>query len=226
MEKIRIIIFAKQDSTRNKLRMLLKEEPDFEIIGEVRAGIEMHNYVVTRLFDILIFNLTAVEELDILRTENRYGPGIKTVIIYDDNNLTCNNEMLRSGAKAYVSNESVTAELAVAVREAMIGKVHLSYPLYEHAIETYIKQEPSPTNASFGLLTKRESEVFNMVVKGLTSTKIGAALCISRRTVEIHRANILRKLNIKSQYEQIKNYAIGLGIFEPENRNFANNNVS
>jgi DNA-binding NarL/FixJ family response regulator len=219
MEKIKIVIFAKQTSVRHKLQTLLKMEPDFEIIGEACTGIEIYNYVVTRSFDILVFNLTAVEELDMLRTENRYRPGVKTVVIYNDNNLAYTNEMLRSGAKAYVSDASVNTELVIAIREAMSGKVHLSYPLYEHAIENYIKKEPTAANTPYGLLTKRETEVFNMVVKGLTSAQIGVSLSISRRTVEIHRANILRKLNLASQYKQIKNYAIELGILKPENEN-------
>jgi two-component system, NarL family, response regulator NreC len=217
MEKIRIVIFAKQTSIRHKLHSLLKAEPDFEIIGEAANGIEIYNYAVPRSFDILVFNLSGIEELDVLRTENRYRPGVKTVVIYDDNILAYKNEMLRSGAKAYVSNESVSTELVVAIREVISGKVHLSYQLYEHAIENYIKKEPAPANTPYGLLTKRESEVFNMVVKGLTSAQIGVALSISRRTVEIHRANILRKLNLASQYKQIKNYAIELGILKLEN---------
>jgi DNA-binding CsgD family transcriptional regulator len=58
-----------------------------------------------------------------------------------------------------------------------------------------------------------------MVIKGLTSAQIGVALAISRRTVEIHRANILRKLNLASQYKQIKKYAVELGILKPQNEN-------
>jgi DNA-binding NarL/FixJ family response regulator len=131
--------------------------------------------------------------------------------------------MLSSGAKAYVSSANVDTELIVAIHEAMAGKMHLSYPLFEDAIENYIKLEPAAVSAPYGSLTKRESEVFNLVVKGLTSAQIGIQLSISRRTVEIHRANILRKLNLASQYKQIKSYAVELGILKPENGNFANN---
>ena len=219
MEKIRIVIFAKQTSIRHKIRTLLKAEPDFEIIGEAGNSIEIYNYAVTRSFDILVFSLSTIEELDVLRAGNRYHSGLKTVVIYDDSILANKSEMLRSGAKGYVSIESIPTELVVAVREAMSGKVHLSYPLYERAIENYIKKEPAAANTPYELLTKRESEVFNMVVKGLTSAQIGVALSISRRTVEIHRANILRKLNLASQYKQIKNYAIELGILKLENEN-------
>ena len=219
MEKTRILIFAKQSSDRQKLNMLLRVEPDFEIIGEASSGTEIFNHVAARALDILVFDLSAVDELEILRSENQYRPGTKIVVVYDDKNVSYTNEMLRSGAKAYVSSDSVSTELVKAIREVMAGKVHLSYPLFEHAIENYIKKAPNNANAPYELLTKRESEVFNMVVKGLTSAQIGVALSISRRTVEIHRANILRKLNLASQYKQIKNYAIELGILKSENEN-------
>jgi DNA-binding NarL/FixJ family response regulator len=214
MEKIKIVIFAKQQSNRQKLHMLLKIEPDFEIIGEAGTNIEIYNYVTVRSLDILVFDLSAVEELDMLRAENHIRQGIKTVVVYEDKNISYTNDMLRSGAKAYVSSESASTELAAAIREVMAGKVHLSYPLFEHAIENYIKKAPNTANALYELLKKRESEVFNMVVKGLTSAQIGVSLAISRRTVEIHRANILRKLNLASQYKQIKNYAVELGILK------------
>ena len=217
MEKIRIVIFAKQAPNRHKLNMLLKVEPDFEIIGEAGTGIEIYNYVATRSLDVLVFDLSAVEDLEILRIANQYHAGAKTVVVYDDKSISNTTEMLRSGAKAYIASEGVSTELAAAIREVIAGKVHLSYPLFEHAIENYIKKPPTSTNAPYEQLTKRESEVFNMVVKGLTSAQIGVALSISRRTVEIHRANILRKLNLASQYKQIKNYAIELGILKSEN---------
>jgi DNA-binding NarL/FixJ family response regulator len=219
MEKIKIVIFAKQESNRHKLHMLLKIEPDFEIIGEASTEIEIYNYVTVRSLDILVFDLSAVEELDILRTENHYRQGIKTVVVYEHTNISNTTDMLRSGAKAYVSSENVSTELVVAIRDANNGKVFLSYPLFEHAIENYIKKAPNTANAPYELLTKRESEVFNMVIKGLTSAQIGVALAISRRTVEIHRANILRKLNLASQYKQIKKYAVELGILKPQNEN-------
>ena len=217
MEKIKIIIFAKQESNRRKLCLLLKSQTDFEVIGEAGSGPEIFGLINTWPMDILVFGLTSIDELDILRTENQFRPGIKSVVVYYNENATYINDMLRSGAKAYISSECVSTELANAIREVMNGKVFLSSPLFEHAIENYIKKEPNISNTPYGMLTKRESEVFNMVVKGLTSAQIGQSLSISKRTVEIHRANILRKLNLDSQYKQIKKYAIELGILKSEN---------
>ena len=224
MEKLRIVIYAQQEQNRHELQVLLEKQPDLDIIDLAGNGVEIYNYYTTRVFNILVFDLSAVEELDILRTENRYG--IKTVVVYDDKNIKDTNEMLRSGAKAYVSVECVSTELAAAIRDANNGKVFLSYPLFEHAIENYIKEKPNPVKATYELLTKRESEIFNLVVKGLTSSQIGEVLAISRRTVEIHRANMLRKLNLASQCNQIRNYARELGILEDENGNLAHNSLN
>ena len=76
MEKIKIVIFAKQQSNRQKLHMLLKIEPDFEIIGEAGTNIEIYNYVTVRSLDILVFDLSAVDELDMLRAEKHILQGI------------------------------------------------------------------------------------------------------------------------------------------------------
>jgi two-component system, NarL family, response regulator NreC len=216
LEKLKIVIYAQQERNRQELQALLGKQPDLDVIDVAGNGIEIYKYYASRLFNILVFDLTGADELDILRTESIYG--IKTVVVYDEKNIMNIDEMLRCGAKAYVSVECVSTELAAAIRDANNGKVFLSYPLFEHAIENYIKEKPT-VKTTYELLTKRESEIFNLVVKGLTSTQIGEVLDISRRTVEIHRANMLRKLNLATQCNQIRNYARELGILENEKWN-------
>jgi len=201
--------------------MLLKMESDFEVIGEANDGPEMSELTETRSFDVLIFSLTNIDDLAILQSENFRRIHLKSVVIYYDGNANYVDEMLRSGAKAYISSEYAPTELATAVRQVISGKVYLSSPLFERAVENYIKKEPGIFNSPIELLTKREFEIFNLVAKGLTSVRIGKLLAISRRTVEIHRANMLRKLNLASQYKQIKKYAIELGI----NVNFENGDL-
>jgi len=220
VRRIRILIYAKQTSTRQKVRSLLEIEADFEVIGEAGDGPETLELINTRSPDILIFSLTCLGDLDILRAEHLHLK-VNNIVVYSDADADYSNEMLRCGAKAYLSSECAPTELVTAVRKVMSGNLYLSSPLFERAIQNYIKKDESPSNSPSELLTRREFEVFNLVAKGSTSAQIAAFLSISRRTVEIHRANMLRKLNLASQYKQIRNYAKGLGVISSDTEDIA-----
>jgi DNA-binding NarL/FixJ family response regulator len=113
-------------------------------------------------------------------------------------------QALRNGAVGYVLKGAPPAELVRAVREVVQGYRYLSPPLSERAIELYLLRAEVPIPAPYDRLTAREREVLGLIGEGQTSSQIAAQLCISPRTVETHRTNLLRKLGLGSQTELVR----------------------
>jgi DNA-binding NarL/FixJ family response regulator len=124
-------------------------------------------------------------------------------------------EARRSGVAAYVLKQSSTANLFQTIREAHAGGVYLSPPLSNRPIEAYQVQVQRDLTDPYTTLTAREREVLYLAARGLTNRQIAMALFISSRTVETHRANLMRKLRLRTRADLIR-YGLQCGIVPPD----------
>jgi DNA-binding NarL/FixJ family response regulator len=120
-------------------------------------------------------------------------------------------EAMQAGALAYVLKDSPPEELVRAVREAAVGRHYLAPPLSDRALESYVQKSEAKLLDPYDMLSAREREVLHLVARGETSTEVAEKLCISPRTVEVHRAHVLQKLGLKNRTELI-HYAVRRGI--------------
>ena len=125
------------------------------------------------------------------------------------------SEALQEGAAGYVLKSSRADELILAVREVAAGRSFLSPPLSEKIVEGYLKSRNGAVLDPYDTLTTREREVLYLVAGGLSNAEIADKLFVSPRTVETHRANLMRKLNLHNHAELIR-YAIRRGILPAE----------
>jgi two-component system response regulator NreC len=202
---------------RQGLRALLDAEVDFHIVGEAADGLETVRIVESLRPDVLVVDLMmgGMNGLEVTRQVKKHSPKTAIVILsmYGiDSHVV---EALRAGAKGYVLKEATADELLRAVREVTAGRHYLSSSLSERAIWAYIQKPETTVLDTYDRLTTREREVLHLAVYGNTSTEIAARLFISRRTVEIHRANVLRKLGLRNQ-TQLLRYALQRGILPPD----------
>ncbi|TET49304.1 MAG: response regulator transcription factor, partial [Anaerolineales bacterium] len=124
-------------------------------------------------------------------------------------------EALRNGAVGYVLKDSSGADLVRAVNEVVAGRRYLSPPLSEQAIEAYVEAAKKGTLDRYETLTDRERQVMHLAAEGYNNVEIAAKLCISPRTAETHRANLMRKLDLHSQTDLVR-YALRRGIIPLE----------
>jgi DNA-binding NarL/FixJ family response regulator len=124
-------------------------------------------------------------------------------------------EALGHGAAGYVLKASSATHLVEAVRQVSIGQRYLSPPLSQRAIEVYLEKARETPLDDYDTLTPREREVLHLVAEGHTSAEIADLLSISPRTVDTHRANLMRKLDLHSQASLIR-YALRRGILPLE----------
>jgi DNA-binding NarL/FixJ family response regulator len=212
-----IVLADDHHVVRQGLRSLLEAEPDFSVVGEAGDGLEAAQLIERLQPDVLVLDLMmpGLNGLEVTRQVSQRSPRTHVVILSMHPNEAYVLEALRAGAAAYVLKESTSAELVRAVREAVAGRRYLSPPLSERAIEAYMQKAESAALDPYETLTAREREVLHLVAEGHTNAEIAERLFVSRRTVETHRANLMRKLGLRTQTDLIS-YALRQGILPME----------
>ncbi|MEW6027928.1 MAG: response regulator [Chloroflexota bacterium] len=213
---IRLLLVDDHAVVRSGLKMLLAGEADVEIVGEAGSGSE----AVTRagsarpdvvLMDIGLPDMSGIEAARQIKSSHP-GVAIVALTIHEDEEYFF--KMLEAGASGYVPKRAAPEELLTAIRAAAAGEVYLYPSLAKLLVKDYLTQErEAETKSTLDGLTEREQEVLSLLAEGATNDEIAAALVISPKTVERHRENIMRKLNLHSRVELVR-YAIRKGIIK------------
>ncbi len=215
---IRIVLVDDHEVVRRGLVNRLKLEPDFEIIGETDDGLEAVRMVENLKPDVLVLDLMikGINGIEVTRQIGKVYPRTKVVILSFYDNKSYVLDAMRAGAKAYVLKGSKLEELVYAIRDAMSGYRYLSSPLPEMAIDALVEKGGAPAADPYESLTTREREVLNLAAQGFSNAEIANRLYISRRTVEAHRSNIIRKLGLHAPQVNLVQYAMQRGIVQTE----------
>jgi len=217
MSRTTVVLADDHGIVRQGLRVLLEAEPDLCVVGEAGDGIETLRMVAELKPDVLVADvmMPGVNGLQVTREVQRHHAGTRVVILSMYANEAYVLEALRNGAVGYVLKEAGAADLVRAVREAASGGRYLSPPLSERAVEAYAERARAAPPDLYETLTTREREILYLTAEGLSSALVAERLIISPRTVETHRANLMRKLNLRRQADLIR-YAIERGIVSAE----------
>jgi len=214
---ISIVLADNHHVVRYGLRLLLELEPDFSIAGEAADGLTAVQMVERLRPDVLVADLfmPGLSGLEVARQVSQRCPRTRVTILSIHTNEAYVLEALRNGAAAYVLKDASPDDFVQAVREVAAGRRYLSAPFSERAIEAYVAKAKSAQLDVYETLTTREREVLHLVAEGRTAPQIASLLCISPRTVEVHRANMMHKLDLHSRSELIR-YALRRGILPLE----------
>ncbi|MEW5960468.1 MAG: response regulator transcription factor [Chloroflexota bacterium] len=212
-----IVLADDHHVVRQGLRTLLEIEPDFSVIGEAADGLEVLGLVNELHPDVLVVDLImpGLNGLDIIRQVAQRSGSTRMVVLSMHANAAYVSAALKNGATAYVLKGSSAADLVRAVREVVAGRRYLSPPLSQEAIEIYEQKAQNTHLADYPALTVRETEILQLVAEGHTNSEVGLRLSISPRTVETHRRNLMRKLNLRTQSDLIR-YALRHGMLPLE----------
>lgn len=207
---IKIVLADDHHIVREGFKLVLEAQSDFLVIGEASDGIEAKQLTEKLKPDVLVLDLMmpGLNGLEVIR---QVHDKTNIVVLSMHNDEAYVIEALRNGAFGYVLKDSTKNELITAVRKASLGQRYLSAPFAEKAIDVYAKMADPEASDPYSLLTNREREVLQLVAQGYSNNEIAKVLSISPRTVEVHRANLMRKLDFKSQADLIR-FAIKRGI--------------
>lgn len=209
-EPIRIVLADDHEVVRTGLRLLLDNEPGFEVVAEASDTESARRYVRGHHAKVLVLdlNMPGGSSLGAIPTILEESPGTQIVVLTMQKEPAFAREALSAGALGYVLKEAAHAELVEAVRRAAAGESYLNPRLGAR-----IASEPPPGPPDD--LSPREVDVLRLIALGHTNVEIGEQLYLSVRTVETHRSHIQQKLGLSSRAELVA-YAIDRGLISTE----------
>jgi two-component system response regulator NreC len=216
MKNIRILLADDHAVVRSGLRMLLEAQPDFLIVGEAETGTEAVAMVDELrpdavLMDIQMPDLNGFEATKIIK-EKSPETAVLALTMHEDDHYFF--EMLRAGASGYVLKRAAPDEVVQAIRTVCRGEVFLHPMMAKRLVTDYVNRtDKIESEKAYSNLTPREQEVLTLIAEGYSNAEIANDLYISIKTVDRHRENIMRKLNMHSRIDLVK-YAIRTGLID------------
>ena len=196
---------------------MLENEPGFSVVGETGGGLETIRMVGELNPDVLVLDIMMddVSGIEVARQVTKNSPRTAIVILSMYSSKMYILEALQAGARGYVVKKSATTELVQAVREVVVGRRYLGQYVSDVVVNAYLEKAETGTPDPYDSLSSREREVLHLAAHGYTNAEIAERLYIGRRTVETHRANAMRKLDLHTQFDLIRD-ALQRGILPPD----------
>jgi two-component system response regulator NreC len=215
---MRILIADDHAIVREGLRQLLNSQRDMEVAGEAQDGREALEKAKSLRPDVTILDIAmpGLSGLEAVRLIKEAVPHTQIVILSMHEKEAYVHQVFASGALAYVLKASPSTDVLEAIRAAHRGEYFLSSKIKAEVIGRYLEsRKEKPAVRGYDLLSEREQQVFRLMVEGNSTTQIADVLCVSPKTVEKHRGNVMNKLGIHDLVGLVK-YAIKVGIIDPE----------
>ena len=212
----RLSIVLADDHTilREGLRALLTADSSFEVVGEARDGREAVRCVEKLGPDMLLMDLSMprMSGMDAIREIKKRYPETKIIALTVHKTEEYLLTTLKAGADGYVLKEATHDELLMAIKNVMGGKSYLSPDVSEKVIEGYlVGKEGTRSLSCWETLSQREREVLKLIAEGYKNKEIAEDQCISLKTVEKHRANLMKKLDLHNA-AALTVYAVDKGL--------------
>lgn len=213
-EKKRVLIVEDHTLLRAGLKALLSQDPDIEIVGEAENGRDAVRLVAMLTPDLVLTDLSmpGMNGIESIVDIKRRYPGVRVLVLTIHKTDEYIFEALRAGADGYILKDASHDELRIAIRSVLGGKTYLSPDISAKVINGYLDTDKSsgPISA-WDTLTHREREVLKLVAEGHPNKFIADYFCLSIKTVEKHRSNLMKKLNLHNA-SMMTAYAIERGL--------------
>ena len=214
---LRILVVDDHAVVRRGIRSLLESHEDWEVCGEATTGRDAVEQSRQLRPDVVVMDLSLPElnGLDATRQILNDGPGIEVLVLTMHHSEELARDVLRAGARGYIMKSDADENLITAVDTLRQHKPFLTSAVTEFVLDDFVRRrnggqaDPSPID-----VTSREREIIQLVAEGRSNKEAAATLGISVKTIEAHRANIMRKLQLRSVSDLVR-YAIRNHIVQP-----------
>jgi DNA-binding NarL/FixJ family response regulator len=195
---IRVLLVDDHTILREGIRALLADEPEIVVVGEAGDGEEAVERVQALRPDVVLMDMVMpkMNGLEATRLIKECAPEVKVLILsmYDDDEYV--QQVIQAGAAGYVLKGVQAGDLTHAIREVHAGSSFLNPQIAAKLIEDYVRRVHGSAEAGHEALTPREREVLKLIAEGHSNRQIADILRLSRKTVESHRTNLMRKLDV------------------------------
>jgi len=213
MMPIRILIVDDHAIVRAGIRALLQLHPDFEVVGEAADGREALAQVHALQPDVVLMDI-GMPGMDGLAATYEIAnacPQARVLILTQHENREYILPALRAGAAGYVLKRAPDDSLVRAIREVHAGGTYLDPRISDVLVDSVRRQNDGVPSDPYETLTEREREVLVLLAQGKTYQEVAETLFISVKTVDFHRANLMRKLGLSNRAELVR-FAIERGL--------------
>jgi DNA-binding NarL/FixJ family response regulator len=218
MEKpYRIVIVEDHTILREGLRALLSTEPQFDVVGEAADGRAAMRLCEDLVPDLVLMDLSMprMHGFEAIKEIKRQSPEVKIIALTVHKTDEYILATLQAGADGYVLKDATHSELVMAIGNVLKGKRYLSPGISEKVIEGYLEgKETLRTRSAWDTLTRREREILKLIAEGYKNKEVADYLYISLKTVEKHRANLMKKLDLQDLHNaaELTAFAVDKGL--------------
>jgi DNA-binding NarL/FixJ family response regulator len=210
---IKVLLVDDHKIVREGLRSLLEKEDDITVVAEAgngRTAVQLANEALPDVvvMDIAMPEMNGIEATRRLTAEN---PEIRVLALSMHSARRFVSEALSVGAKGYLLKDCAADELVRAIRTVAADKIYLSPDIADQIVKDYVKNLPDSPPAALNVLSTREKEVLQLIAEGRNTKEIAFTLNVSIKTIETHRQQIMKKLNLQS-VAGLTRYAIREGL--------------
>ena len=212
--EIRVLLVDDHAIERQGVRSLLDAQPDIQVVAEAGDGLEALPLVSQCHPDVVVTEtiMPRMNGLELTGQLLRRYPDLKVLVLTRNDREDCVLRLVQAGANGYLLKTIDRSELLSAVRAVVHGGRVLQPAALETVLDDYLQRVREPSARRYSVeLTAREREVLKLIAEGNTNQDIADLLCLSRKTVETHRSNIMDKLNLHKVTDLVK-YAIRDGL--------------
>lgn len=214
---VRLVLVDDHQLLRDGLRLRLRVEPDFEVVGDAGSLHQAYQVIESTRPDMIVLDLNLPGEngLDAIARIRASWPGTRVLVITGTTDPGAAREVARAGAEGFVRKEDAIEELPRAIRAVMAGKTYLSPEAAAAVTQALREERPAETAATAPAhgLSERELEVLRGIGEGITYKEIAARLDLSVKSVETYRARLARKLGCTTKVE-LAHHAVRLGLVQ------------
>jgi len=214
LDKKRIVIAEDYTILREGIKSLLSNSPDLEVVGEAEDGIKAIKVISEKNPDLALMDLSMprMNGMEAIREAKSRCTETKILVLTVHREEEYVFASLEAGADGYALKDASFDELLMAIKSVLRGRRYLSPEISGKVIDGYLKGgKEQPLKTSWDRLTKREREVLKLIAESYKNKEIADILCISLKTVEKHRDNLMKKMDLHSASE-LTAFAIEKGI--------------
>lgn len=206
MSKIRVLLAEDHRTVREGFKLLLAAQPDIEVVGEAGDGRAALQFAQELAPEVVLMDLSMPEVSGLAATERlrELCPEVRVIALTRHTDRAYLQQLLKAGAAGYVLKQSDPAVLLQAVRAVASGGNFLDPAITGKALEGYFGRKAGGGSVAEVNLSDRETEVLRLIALGYSNKEVAARLSLSVKTVEAHKANAMRKLDMYSRIDLVR----------------------
>lgn len=214
---IRVLLADDHHIVREGLRALIEKQSDMEVVAEAENGRQALRLALELKPDVIVMDITMpdLNGIEVTRRIADEAPQVRVIALsmHSDRNFV--NGMLRAGGSGYLLKDCASEELIESIRAVKSGRIYLSPAVTPMRVSEFVQLTRDVVLTANSALSVREREVLQKIAEGRSTRETADLLCISVKTVETHRKNIMEKLDLHTVPDLTK-YAIRNGLISAE----------